>query len=384
MSPHASELDEQLDRTESESIEPDSDPIAVERDAFVARFVGAALGFLDITAVWLGDRLGYYRALADHGPLTSGALAERTATSERYAREWLEHQAVSGILTADDAAASPSERRYAIPAGHVEPLLDRDSLAFMAPFGELLVGCAMVLPAVLEAFRTGGGVPYRDYGAVFHEAIAAGNRPFFLKLIGTEWLPAIPDLHARLQAQPPARVADVGCGQGWSSIAIAQAYPAAQVDGFDLDDGSIAAAMANAEAAGVADRARFHVRNAGDPGLAGQYDLAIAFQCIHDMANPVAALTAMRSLTEGGGTVIVADELAAETFGAPGDELERLIYGFSILHCLPVGMVDQPSAGTGTAMRPDTLRRYARDAGFREMEILPIESDKWRFYRLLV
>jgi 2-polyprenyl-3-methyl-5-hydroxy-6-metoxy-1,4-benzoquinol methylase len=295
----------------------------------------------------------------------------------------LEQQAVSGILTVDAAGAPAGECRYTLPAGFAEVLTDADSLVFLTPMLRVMVGSALQLPAVLEAFRTGGGVPYAAYGTEVYEGVAAGNRPLFIHQLGKEWLPAVSDVHARLRAQPPARVADVGCGSGWSSIAIAQAYPDVMVDGFDLDDASIAAARRNGDAAGVADRVRFHLRNAGDPGLAGQYDLAIAIECIHDMANPVAALRAMRSLTEGGGTAIVVDEKAAETFTAPGDEMERLLYGFSILHCLPVGMVDQPSAGTGTAMRPATLRRYALDAGFRDVEILPIETDVWRFYRLV-
>jgi 2-polyprenyl-3-methyl-5-hydroxy-6-metoxy-1,4-benzoquinol methylase len=358
------------------------DPLDAERDAFAERLNAAALGFMDIAAIWLGNHLGYYRALAGDGPMTSVALAARTATAERYAREWLEQQAVSGILTVDDASAEPAARRYALPAGVATVLLDADSNHFMMPFARLLVASTLVLPAVAEAFRTGGGVPYRDYGAETHEAIAAGNRPLFLNQLGKEWLPAIPDLHARLQAEPPALVADIGCGSGWSSIAMAQAYPAAQIDGLDLDEASISVARANADAAGVADRVQFQVRDAGDPSLAGRYDLAIAIECVHDMANPVAALRAMRSLTAGGGTTIVVDEKAAETFTAPGDEMERLFYGFSILHCLPVGMVETPSAGTGTAMRPHTFRQYALDAGFRDVEILPIETDFWRFYRL--
>ena len=192
----------------------------------------------------------------------------------------------------------------------------------------------------------------------------------------------MPDLHDRLLADPPARVADIGMGLGWSSIAIARAYPAARVDGFDLDDASVAAARANAEAAGVADRVGFHLRDAGDPDLAGRYDFALAVECIHDMPDPVAVLSAMRRLVGEGGPVLVVDEKVAETFTAPGDEIERLMYGFSILHCLPVGMVEQPSAATGTVIREATMRRYAGEAGFRQTEVLPVAHDFFRFYRL--
>ncbi len=187
----------------------------------------------------------------------------------------------------------------------------------------------------------------------------------------------------RLQADPPARVADVGCGMGWSSIAIARAYPKVRVDGFDLDEESIAQAKANAEDERVADRVSFRVQDAADPRFSGRYDLAIAIDCIHDMSRPVEALRAMRSLVGEQGTAIVMDGRVSEMFVAPGDDIERSFYCMSILHCLPVGMAEQPSAATGALMRPDTLRRYAREAGFFEVEILPIEHDLRGFYRLV-
>ena len=169
---------------------------------------------------------------------------------------------------------------------------------------------------------------------------------------------------------------------GWASIAIARAYPKARVDGFDFDEPSIAAARAIAAEAGLADRVTFQLRDAADPSLAGRYDLVIAFEMVHDLSRPVEVLGVMRRLLADGGAVIVMDERTAETFTAPGDELERLLYSFSVLCCLPTGMSEQPSAMTGTVMRPATLRRYAAEAGFLEVEILPIEHEMFRFYRL--
>ena len=204
----------------------------------------------------------------------------------------------------------------------------------------------------------------------------------FVNQLPVDWLPAIPELHARLQAGPPARVADIGCGAGWSSIAIARAYPNVRVDGFDLDAPSIAMARANAAAAGIDDRVSFQARDAGDPPLAGRYDLVTAFECIHDLPRPVAVLATARRLLAEDGAMLVADERVAEAFAAPGDDIERLCYGFSVLCCLPAGMAEQPSAATGTVMRPDTLRRYAAEAGFRAVDVLPIEHDFFRFYLL--
>lgn len=351
-------------------------------DALVERLFNATTAAMDLFAVYLGDRLGYYRALADGGPATSGELAQRTDTAERYAREWLEQQAVTGILAVENPHAPATERRFRLPAGYEAVLVDPDSPAAMAPMAQIFAGCVKPLPQLLEAFRTGAGVPFEDYGADLAEGQAGTTRPQFRHLLAQEWLPAMPDVHARLEANPPARVADVGMGLGWSSIAIAQAYPNVRVDGFDLDEASVAAARANAEAAGVADRVAFHVRDAGDPDLAGRYDFALAVECIHDMPNPVAVLGAMRRLVGEGGPVLIVDEKVADRFTAPGDEVERYMYDFSILHCLPVGMVEQPSAATGTVMREATMRRYAEEAGFGAVEVLPIEHDFFRFYRL--
>ncbi len=360
-----------------------ADAAAERRDALVGRLFEATLGMMDLVTVYLGDRLGLYRALAGRGPITAGELAARTGTAERYAREWLEQQAVGGILDVDDPGGPPSDRRYSLPPGHVEALLDEDSLSYITPLARQMIGAVTPLPALLAAFRGGGGVPYEDYGADMREGIAAANRVLFLNQLGQEWLPAMPDVHARLQASPPARVADVACGTGWSSIALARAYPKVRVDGLDLDEASIATARANAAREGLAGRVRFSVQDAAHPALAGRYDLVTAFECVHDMAHPVEALRAMRGLLAPGGAVLIADERVAEVFTAPGDEIERLMYGFSVLHCLPVGMAAQPSAGTGTAMRPATLRDYATRAGFRDLAILPIAHDLWRFYRLI-
>jgi 2-polyprenyl-3-methyl-5-hydroxy-6-metoxy-1,4-benzoquinol methylase len=352
------------------------------RDALAERIFESSIGMLELLSIYVGDRLGLYRALADGAEVTASELAAATGTHERYAREWLEQQAVSGILEVQDGHVEPEGRRYRLPDGHAEVLLERDSLYYMTPLAQQLAGTARPLPTILEAFRSGGGVPYTEYGADMREGIAYANRAMFVNLMGSEWLPAVRDVHERLRADPPARVADIGCGTGWSSISIARAYPKARVDGFDLDEESVAEARENAEAESLADRVTFHLQDAAEPELSGRYDLAIAIECIHDMSRPVEALRAMRSLVSEDGAVLVVDERVGETFAAPGDEIERLMYGWSVLHCLPVGMADQPSVGTGTVMRPATLRRYATEAGFSEIEILPIENDMWRFYRL--
>ena len=356
-----------------------ADPATTRRDALVERLFSATVGAFDLASVYLGARLGLYRALSERGPLTSAELAKATGIHERYAREWLEQQATTEILEAERVG---DEWRFALPAGHDEALLDEDSLSFVAPFAQFLLGCVRPIDSLREAYRTGEGVPYGDYGTDLYQAQAAFTRPLFVQLLAQEWLPALSDVDSRLRADPPARVADLACGGGVSSVSIAKGYPKVSVDGIDLDAPSIEQARAYLAGSGVEDRVEFHVRDAADPQLRGRYDLVTIFEAVHDMSYPVAVLSAARALLSDGGCVIVGDELTAEEFGSASDDLERLYYGFSILHCLPVGMIGEDAAATGTVMRADTLEQYARAAGFRTVEVAPIENDFWRFYVL--
>jgi len=352
------------------------------RDALVGRLFEAILGSMDLLCLYVGDRLGLYKVLADDGPLTSSGLASAAGIHERYAREWLEQQAATGILEVDAADADAPDRRYSLPAGHDEALLDERSLNYAAPFGKLIVAAGRPIDDLLTAFRTGGGVPYADYGVDLAEGQAAFTRPMFESQLGSEWLPSVLPVHERLLTEPAARVADVACGCGWSSIAIANAYPLVEVDGIDLDTVSIAKARENLAGSGVEDRVVFHERDAADPALAGRYDLVTIFEALHDMSRPVDVLGTLRGMLADSGSVIVGDERTEAAFTTPTTDLERLYYGFSVLHCLPVGMVGADPAGTGTVMRTETVERYARAAGFTGFEVLPIEHEFWRFYRL--
>ena len=350
------------------------------RDALVERLFMNAVGAFDLFSVYLGDRLGLYRIVADQGPLTSAELADAASVHERYAREWLEQQAASDLL--EMAIDEAGKRRFRLPAGHDEALLDVSSLNYIAPMARAVLASVRPIDALLAAFRTGEGVPYADYGVDLHEGQAAFTRPLFETLLGKEWLPSVPALHERLLADPPARVADVACGQGRSSIEIARAYPNVRVDGIDSDHASIERARANLVGSGVEDRVTFHERDAADAELADRYDLVTIFEALHDMSYPVDVLRAAKGLLGDGGVMFVGDERTAEAFTAPASEVERLYYGFSIFHCLPVGMVGDGAAGTGTVIRAETVRRYADEAGFSSCEVLPIEHDFWRFYLL--
>ena len=258
-------------------------------------------------------------------------------------------------------------------------LLDPDALDGVAGTVRSLVADLAQVPRLVESFRTGVGIPYADYGPDEAEGQALGTRPVYRAEIES-WLAAVPDLAERL-ASGTARVLDIGCGVGWSSVYMAKAYPGVVVDGVDLDPGSIDAATQVAESEGVTDRVRFELRDAATLAGAG-YDLATMFEMLHDLTRPVEALRAAREALNPDGVVLVADELCGDAFAGPASEEDRRYYGYSVLHCLPASMTEPGSAATGTVIRPDTVRRYARDAGFSAVEVLPVESVAFRLYLL--
>jgi SAM-dependent methyltransferase len=346
------------------------------RDALVGRLFQSTIGALELLSVQLGVRLGLYNVLREHGSLSAAELAERAGIDARYAREWLEQQAVAGLLATE---ARADERRFRLPDGFDDVLVEPTSPAYAAPFAALITGIAGVMPRVVDAYRSGGGVPYADYGPDMRDGQGAINRPAFTHELAS-WIAAIPDVHARLLGKPPARIADLGCGQGYSTIALAEAYPVAAVDGVDTDAASIEDARRNAAERG-ADVA-FAVRDASGLADSGPYDLVCIFEALHDMAQPVEVLAAVRAAVASSGAVLIADERVADTFTAPGDEIERMMYGWSVTHCLPASRSEPGSAALGTVLRADTVRRLASEAGYATVDVLPIENDFFRFYCL--
>ena len=303
------------------------------RELLAGRLIDGLTQAMEIFGVYLGVELGLYRVLAAAGSATEDELAGQAGVAARYAREWLEQQAVAGYLACDNPSDPVERRRFRLPAGHAEVLVDGDSPYHLAPLALVLAGTARVLPRLVEAYRRGQGVAYAEYGRELRDGIAAANRPMFRHELGSVWLPAVPDLHQRLRSAPPARVLDLGCGLGASSVALAHAYPRATVLGIDLDAASVAAARDAAAAAGVADRVSFEAGDAAQLTNEGPFDLVTMFEALHDMGDPVGALRAARRLLAEAGSVLVADERVADTFTAPGDATERLMYGWSILHC---------------------------------------------------
>ncbi|MCT9088871.1 methyltransferase domain-containing protein [Streptomyces sp. ASQP_92] len=362
---------------------PESAAPPTTAQALSVRLFMAGLGAAELMTAYLGLRLGLYDALAEGGPATAPQLAERAGIAPRYAREWLEQQAAAGILTTVPGDTEPDRRVFVLPPGHAEALTDPGSLFSIAPLVLLPIGgMASVLPQLIDAFRTGQGIAYERFGPELRGGQAGLNRSVFQHQLAG-WIAAtLPEVHAALGGDGGV-VADVACGSGYSSIALAQAYPRARVHGLDLDERSVLDARANAREAGVADRVTFEVRDAADRELAGRYDLVCVFDALHDMARPVEVLRSCRALLAPGGSVLLMEPNVGERFTAPASETERFQYAVSLLHCLPVGMAEQPSAATGTVMRPGTVRAYASEAGFARVRVLPVRHTFHRLYHLL-
>jgi 2-polyprenyl-3-methyl-5-hydroxy-6-metoxy-1,4-benzoquinol methylase len=349
-------------------------------DALTERLFQGTISALELFSVYLGKRLGLYETLAGATSMTVAELSETAGVHERYAREWLEQQAVAGILVVANPRDAADQRRFLLPEAHRGVLADGEHAAHVAPFAQLLVGVAQALPDVAAAYRSGGGVEYARYGADLREGQGAINRPAFSTELTESWLAGLPDVWRRLQAGEAVRIADVGCGQGWSSIAMAKAFPNAEVVAVDLDVASIEDARKHA-----AERGADVELICGDARTLrdrGPFDLVIILEALHDMARPTEVLGQLRACLAEGGCILVGDERVAETFMAPGDDIERMMYGWSISHCLPASMCESPSEAIGTVIRPSIVQACAKNAGFASCDILPVENDLFRFYRL--
>jgi predicted transcriptional regulator len=237
---------------------------AGRRDALADRLFRSMIESAELASVWLGLRLRLYEVLHEHGPATAAELAELGGIDTRYAREWLEQQAVAGLLDVEDAGTGAETRRYRLPDAHADVLLDADHPAHAGATAYWMGSLAEVLQRIPAIYRSGVGLPYPEYGADCRMAIANFNRPMFVNDLA-DWFAAAPELQARLAADG-ARVLDAGCGIGWSSISLARAFPALRVDGIDSDEASIAEARRLADEAGVADRVRFRVADAAELG----------------------------------------------------------------------------------------------------------------------
>jgi SAM-dependent methyltransferase len=322
-------------------------------NAFVGKVLGDLGGAVSVPLVRIGDALGLYRAIAEIGPATAEEVAAATGCAPRYVREWLSAQAASGYV-------SHEQGRFSLDPAQAAVFADPDGPVNL--IGAFDTAAAMVenQSKVEVAFRTGRGVAWGDQAGCLFCAVARMFRPGYLHALVQEWLPAVDGAVARLTEG--ARVADVGCGHGVSTILMAQAFPASQFVGYDFHPASIAAATAHALAHGVGN-ARFEVARAGDfPGH--DYDLVTCFDCLHDMGDPVAAATHIRKALKPDGVWMVVEPAAGDALEDNLNPIGRLYYSASTMICVPTSLAQETGTALGAQAGERRLAEAIRGGGF--------------------
>jgi len=329
-------------------------------EAVLMEFVGKAVGDLGaaLTAglVVVGDKLGLYRAMAGAGPLTPAELAAKTGTTERMVREWLNGQAASGYVTYDSTA-----QRYELPDEQAEALANEDSPACVLGGFQMIVSTLRAEPKITEAFRSGDGVGWHEHDAGVFEGVERFFRPGYLANLVQSWIPALDGVESKLEAG--ARVADVGCGHGASTIVMAKAYPNSTFVGFDYHGPSIDAARKRAAEAGVADRCTFEVAAAKSyPGT--DYDLVAHFDCLHDMGDPRGAAAHVLQSLAPDGTWLIVEPFANDDVADNLNPVGRVYYSASTYICTPTSLSQEVGTALGAQAGEGQLREVVTGAGF--------------------
>jgi 2-polyprenyl-3-methyl-5-hydroxy-6-metoxy-1,4-benzoquinol methylase len=336
-----------------------AEPAAVDTEklmGFVFRAVEEVGASLGTALVVMGDKLGLYRAMAGAGPLTSTELADRTGTTERYVREWLNAQAAGGFVEYDAETG-----RYTLPPEQAVALTDESSPAYLPGFFQIALGSIIDSPRIAEVARTGGGVGWHDHVSDVHEGCERFFRPGYNAHLVGEWLPALEGIEDRLAAG--ATVADVGCGHGASTVLMAQAFPASSFVGCDYHEGSIATARRRADEAGVSDRVRFEVAPASRfPGQ--DYDLVTMFDCLHDMGDPEGAARHVRQSLAPDGTWMIVEPAAGDHVEDNLNPVGRAYYSFSTLLCTPCSLSQEVGLALGAQAGEARIRDIVTKAGF--------------------
>jgi SAM-dependent methyltransferase len=323
---------------------------------FVGRAVDEVGASLNTALVVMGDKLGLYRAMAGAGPLSSTELAERTGTTERYVREWLNAQAAGGYIE-----YLPDCGRYLLPPEQAVALTDDSSPAYLPGFFQIALGSIVDSSRITEVVRTGAGIGWHDHVSDVHEGCERFFRPGYNAHLLTEWLPSLNGIVAKLNSG--SAVADVGCGHGASTILMAQEFPASSFVGCDYHEGSIATARSRAEEAGIGDRVRFEMAPAASfPGTG--YDLVTMFDCLHDMGDPVGAARHVRESLAADGTWMIVEPAAADRVEDNLNPIGRAYYGFSTLLCTPCSLSQEVGLALGAQAGEARIREIVTNAGF--------------------
>jgi SAM-dependent methyltransferase len=323
---------------------------------FLHKMVGDVGATLTGALVVIGDRLGLYRALAEHGAMTSEALAAATGTHERYVREWLANQAASGYLSYD-----PATKAFTLPPEHQPLLADETSPVLLCGLYQIAQTLFADEPQIAEAFRTGRGFGWHEHDQRLFGATERFFRPGYNANLVSSWIPALDGVEAKLRAG--ALVADVGCGLGTSTIVMAQAYPQSRFEGYDYHEGSILAARKAAEKAGVTDRVTFEVASAKTFPAKG-YDFIACFDCIHDMGDPAGALAHIREALREDGTFLMVEPFANDKLEDNLNPVGRVFYAASTILCTPASLSQEVGLGLGAQAGEARLRAVATEAGF--------------------
>lgn len=350
------------------------EPAAVD-PARVEAFMGTVLGDLSTALqgalTWLGDRTGIFKAMAGAGPLTADALAERSGLAARYLREWLQAMTTAGYVEHDAAAGT-----WTLPDAHAAVLAQEWNPAFLGGIAGAVHAEYALSERVADAFRTGAGVPVAEFPEVFPEAQERLTAPGFRHGLVQSWIPAAPEVQARLEAG--GALLDVGCGAGRAPITIARAFPRARVGGCDLHEASIARARENARAAGVGDRVAFEVRDFTRlPREA--YDVVTAFDAIHDLPDPVAGLSAIRNALRPDGAFLWVE--FSHDAAAASTPLRKLLQCASTMYCVSVALAGGGEA-LGNLFTEDTARALAAAAGFTRFRRLAVQDPVQVLYLL--
>ena len=324
---------------------------------FVEQAVGDVGALLGGAMVVIGDKLGLYRAMAGAGSLTAGELAARTGTAERYVREWCSAQAARGYLTYDGAG------RFSLPDEHAVALTDETSPACVIGAFEIALGSVYATDTIAECFRTGEGFSWGDHDEHVLGGCERFFRPGYLNNLAGAWIPALDGVEARLTAG--ARIADVGCGHGASTLLLAEAYPASSVVGFDAHEGSIDAARKRAADAGLAERVRFEVASAAT--FEGRFDLVCFFDCLHDMGDPAGACAHVRDRLAPDGTLMLIEPFANDDLSDNLTQVGAAYYGFSTLLCTPSSLSQEVGTALGAQAGEARLAEIVTGAGFKTL-----------------
>jgi SAM-dependent methyltransferase len=323
---------------------------------FMMKAVGEMGAAMNAALILVGDKLGIYKAMAGCGPMTSEEIAAKTKTHERYVREWLAAQSAGGFISYD-----PSTKRYTLPPEQALALADENSPVFLPGFFEIVSACVKDEPKVTEAFRTGKGLGWHEHDHCLFAGTERFFRPNYRAHLISEWIPALGNVEIKLKAG--AKVADVGCGLGTSTILMAQAYPKSTFVGFDYHPASIQMAREAAAKAGVSDRVKFEVASAKEfPGEG--YQLVAFFDCLHDMGDPEGAARHVRKTLDPGGAWMIVEPFANDKLEDNLNPIGRVFYAASTMLCTPASLSQEVGLGLGAQAGEARLSKILKNAGF--------------------